>query len=156
MQRRSRVSVPILLLMVGMLASVGTSSAARVCLQDELGGEYELEATGKALNGLVSLEGLVGVVSGTMERGREVNILGLNIFGDCPTIGGVSMTIVLDARTGLGFATGLITECFGSSDAFCQDGLEGGVCGFPALGFRTCDAREPREKSNGRHPCLAP
>jgi hypothetical protein len=144
--------------MVGMLASVGTSSAARYCLEDEFGGEYQLEAANGALHGLASLEseGLAAVVSGTIARGREVDILGLNIFGDCPLIGGISMTIVLDARTGLGFATGLITECFGSSDAFCQDGLEGGVCGLPAIAFRRCDARDPREKSKGPHPFLTP
>ena len=83
MQRRSRVMVPIVVLVVGMLASVGTSSAARVCLEDEFGGQFNLNGDGGVLTGLFSILGEpVAVVTGSRARLDEGTVYGLHSGGE--------------------------------------------------------------------------
>lgn len=157
MQRRSRVLVPILLLVVGMLASVGTSSAARVCLQDEFGGQFNLDANGSVLTGLFSLGGEpVALVTGSRARQDNMTIYGLNFAANCPLFGSLSLTAVLD-RFGEGLATGFGSECDGEHTSFCDDFLEGigePLCDEPAIFVSRCSNRQLESK--GRHPLLSP
>jgi hypothetical protein len=157
MQRRNRVLVPVLLLVVGMLASVGTSAAARICLEDEFGGEYNLDANGTVLTGFLSFGDEVQAIAvGSRARDREFTVYGLNFSAVCPQVGPISLTIFLD-RFGEGFATGVAFDCSGDSTSVCDDVFEGGepLCDGPAIAIRTCRRSEPRE-SRGRHPLLAP
>jgi len=157
MQRRNRGLVPILLLVIGMLASVGTSSAARVCLQDEFGGRFILNGDGGVLTGLFSIDGdPVAVVMGSRTRDDSFTVFGLHFAANCPLLGGVSLTLVID-RFGEGFATGFGTDCDGEHVSFCDDFLEGKgepLCDEPAIEVSRCSDRQ--QESSSRHPLLSP
>jgi hypothetical protein len=158
MKRFNRLLVPVAFLVVAMLISVGTSTAGRVCFEDQFGAEYNLSVEGPTLGGVATFGGeALAVLVGSRTRVGDATVYGLNFSANCPLVGPVSVTAIID-RSGFGVGSGYGLFCDGEAIAFCDIVVEGevGFCDEPAFLLTPCNDRDPREKSKGGwHPLFA-